>query len=528
MRYAPEPKKSPTTMRDYHKIFLTLIPILIGSGVQPAAAQNIPGDFWPARHLAVLHDFGYYWSVNTTFKPYRWERLWQKVQNDGVAPNEGLGWIIEDMVEETEASGLLATTTEDTLNLRWWNGGLLQQPAGSSQPFSKFAASPYSYLTLWFRQKLSVQVYLRATSDPESLPHFTGRPRDIRRFGLNSAEFDHATIGYHNSWLVAQFGRGRQSWGPLEENNLVLSGNSPAFDHLLLEGRYKRLKLRFFYGFLESRSDEGDNINRYVVGHGFEYSNRRNLIIGLSELVIFSGVDRPLDIAFLNPFLPEAAVELNDRTNKDRGTQSSNAVWSLMLDWMPWAGLRFSGNFTIDEFQFDFADRREGRPDALAYQTRLAYSRTFGRTAATFSADYTRVGTFTLRHENGDNNFVSRNSRLGTDIGSDADRWRLGVRLLFPQRIIASAAFGYQREGERSLLSDVYQPYTAEEFRSGPFPSGVVERTRFLDLKLTYSPQRNVDFILRGRFSNSSGRFDASEKFLVFSLNAYLPWWFGF
>ncbi|MFQ6112868.1 MAG: capsule assembly Wzi family protein [bacterium] len=512
-----------TTRR--HLIALVLVLSSFGA-FQKVSAQDLLTDFWPARNLAILHDFGHFWSVNSTFKPYRWERLWGAEQHNGIAHESGLGWILTDLLDETTWPMGLAPGASDSLQVRVWTGALLQQPFGLDKPFPEFAGAPYINFTLWFRQRLSVELYLRATSEPLSLPHFTGKPRKVRRFGLNSAEFDHAVVSYHNSWLIAQFGRGRQVWGPVESNNLALSTNSAAYDQLLLEGRYKRFKVRFFYGFLESISLEG-NINRYLVGHGLEYSNRRNLILGASEIIILSGEDRPLDISYLNPLLPVLEVELNGRTNKDRGTASSNAVWSLMFDWLPLHGVRLSGNFTVDEFQFDKKDREEGRPDAVAYQFRGAYSRNLGSMDATFSVDYTRVGTFTFRHESGTNNFVSRNLPLGSEIGSDADRWRLGLRLLFPWRVIFSTAFGMQRVGERNLLSNSYASYTAEEFHQGPFPSGEVQKFKFLEWHLSYNPKRNIELVVSGRFSGATRSSNESQRYVILSVNAYLPWRFG-
>jgi len=139
--------------------------------------------------------------------------------------------------------------------------------------------------------------------------------------------------------------------------------------------------------------------------------------------------------------------------------------------------------------------------------------------------DYTKVGTFTLRHGVGMNNFVSRELPLGTNIGSDSDLLRLGSRFLFPARIVFTTSVGYKREGENSLLKDFYEPN--ESLKQKKFPSGIVQRTRFLDWRLTYSPLRNIELMASGRFSNSSGRLEAEQNYVIFSLNGYLPWRFG-
>jgi len=492
--------------------------------VQQPFCQDFQAGFWPAEHIAILHDFGYIWSENTIFKPYRWERIWSQFSNDGAVPNSGLQWIAHDLVKETQGNQLFIAGTKDTLNFIWWNGVQMNQSVGPGKPFSSFAVAPFSKLTFWFRQRLNVQLFLRATNEPASLPGFTGHARDIRRFGLNAAEFDHAAVSYHNGWLLVQFARGRQIWGSTESETMILTTTSPAYDHFMLEGRYKRLKLRFFNGFLESITDEV-NINRYLVGHGIEYSNHRNLLIVLSELIVYSGENRPFDISFLNPLAFALEVEQNNRTNKDVGSGSSNSLWSAHVDWMPLRGLRLSGDLTIDEFQFDRADRQQGRPDATAYSVRASYSKILGRIPVTVFSQYTRIGSLTFRHDLGANNFVSRNLPLGSDIGSDADRWQFGTQLVFPIRFIISVKYGFSREGDRSLLLDKYA--SIERFTSFPFPSGQVQKTRFLDWRIAYRPFRNFEVLASGRFSRGTGRFDENKQYLMFSLNAYLPWSFG-
>ncbi len=496
--------------------------------LQPVAlAQDIPTEFWPALHLGILHDFGHEWGTNSVFKPFRWERLWGSASDGARLSERPLSWLWDDLVRETESSGLLVPIVKDTLNVRWWNGATLQRPVGTGEPFSGLSTATYTNFNIWFRQKLNVQFYLRATNEPGSLPHFTGRPRDISRLGFNSAEIDLASISYANHWMTVQFGRGRQIWGALEGDNLALGSGSASYEQLMFEGRYKRFRGRFFYAFLESTLLNTDNINRYLVGHGLEYSNQKNLVVGLTEIITFSGVNRPLDPAFLNPLLPQVVTEQNERTNQQRLSNSANAVWTLSVDWMPLPGFRFSGNFTVDEFQLDSGDRDQGRPDATAVQIRTAYSRSVGLVGATASFDYTRIGTFTFSHGTGQNNFVSRDRPLGAEIGSDADQWRFGLRVVLPQRVIASVGFGGLRAGERSLLLSPYRGFIAEEFRSAPFPSDAVQNTDFFDWMVRYSPIRNVDLAASGRFSSSEGRFEAEQSYVIFSINAYLPWWFG-
>ena len=57
------------------------------------------------------------------------------------------------------------------------------------------------------------------------------------------------------------------------------------------------------------------NINRYITARGFEWTNKKSLIIGFSETVIYSGENRSFDIGYLNPISSHLEIELNNRLN---------------------------------------------------------------------------------------------------------------------------------------------------------------------------------------------------------------------
>ena len=45
-----------------------------------------------------------------------------------------------------------------------------------------------------------------------------------------------------------------------------------SYDYFLLGSDYGNLRVRYFYGFLESNLNQ---INRYITGKGIEYSNKK-------------------------------------------------------------------------------------------------------------------------------------------------------------------------------------------------------------------------------------------------------------
>ena len=103
------------------KTTLYLAPFLFFSVfIKPLAAQDIPHDFWPTRNLAIFHDFGYIWSENSVFKPYRWDRIRQSFPKKEWSP-KSFGWLLEDLQEEI-AQPALPTPNLDSLQAKWWNG----------------------------------------------------------------------------------------------------------------------------------------------------------------------------------------------------------------------------------------------------------------------------------------------------------------------------------------------------------------------------------------------------------------------
>jgi hypothetical protein len=157
-----------------------------------------------------------------------------------------------------------------------------------------------------------------------------------------------------------------------------------------------------------------------------------------------------------------------------------------------------------------------------AYQTRVAYSSELMSCFTTFDFQYTYVSTYALRHERGENNFVSMGFPLGTDIGSDGDQWQLGWRLVTPLRMITDFHIGQKRNGMNNLLNNLYEPYGENE--SSPFPSGNVEVTEFIKWSLTWSIKNNIN--LKVRAQNSDSNLIGNQDYIILSLDIFLPTYF--
>ena len=153
--------------------------------------------------------------------------------------------------------------------------------------------------TIFFDDKLYCFLNARIVSNPYLFPNFSGISRDIKRYGFNSGETDLAGIGYQNGDYIIQIGRGRQSWGAGNDIQLALSESSAPYDYFMYQVNKKKINARYFHGYLE----RVEGFNRYINGRGIEFSDNNGLTVGFSEIVVYSGLNRSVDISYLILFL---------------------------------------------------------------------------------------------------------------------------------------------------------------------------------------------------------------------------------
>ncbi len=488
-----------------------------------ATAQQLPQDFGFSSQTDYLLDAGYTWPQQTLQHPISsGVTSWQDDQTATV-------WLLRRFSRWRSQAQEMMERSRTGIGMHALPAIGIANEAGDAKRFSETALQTHMLIQFRIHEIVYGGIYSRATNQGGSLPHYTGVPRDRSRFGLDTGEFDQAYIGIEGDWYRVELGRNRQIWGPLATDNLVLSANQPAYERLAVDLSFGRWKARFFYGFLEAlEADTVQGVNqRYISGRMLEYSNRRNFVVGLGEVSIMSGIDRPWDPAYLNPIALHLEVDQNNRSNASTANDN-NAVWFAHLDWYLFQQLRLSGTILMDEFQLDEEDREQGRPDNLAYLGRLAWSPRMLRSTwvtSTLFTEYVRINTFTLQHFVPANNFVSRNRLLFHPIGNDADRLEVGGRLIFGWNMLLEAACGMQQRGGNSLLVNPYDGFQGE-FLDGPFPSSPALENTYLRLKLHTEPITGLQLEWNGKIDLDTSTELPMERHEIV-VRYYLPMVFG-
>ncbi len=364
----------------------------------------------------------------------------------------------------------------------------------------------YGFGQFFYKNNFYGYLYPRIVNDVNFLIGYSGIPRDIKRGGFSSGETDLSGIGYQNNWFFFQIGRGRENWGSGNGIELALTNNSPSYDYLAIGSNYGKLNVKYFHGFLENYN----GYNRYIIGRGIEWLNKKNLLIGISEIIIYSGINRSIDLGYLNPLGSHLETELNNRLNIT-GTESANAVWQIALDYLFNNKIRFSSNFLIDEFVLDKIEKDKGKEHGKAFSSKIVYSPIYqnGHLLNIFIS-FIHVGTPTFRHSMGMNNFIQRNKPLGWGLGSDSDEIIIGLNYLKNNDFLVEFNLGKRRSGIENILERAYEPFS--DYLYGTFPSGETNEITFIGLKYNYFISNKISFFGEFNCNMSKGEKEYSFK----------------
>lgn len=296
-------------------------------------------------------------------------------------------------------------------------------------------------------------------------------------------------LGLQNDWVNLQIGRGKESWGSGENIHLALNDKSSSYDYFKLSSNYGNLRVSYVHGFLEKYKN---SINRFINARGIEWTNRSWLILGLSETIIYSGMNRPLDIGYLNPISSHLEVEMNDRLNIS-GTSSANAVWQVHMDILFKKKSRISINYLYDELVID-PEIEIGKENGRALSARYSFCKSLNnQNLINFFFSYVNVGTPTFRHGEGTNNFVHMNIPLGWNGGSDSESFEIGFNYFDKNRILLEIGFNNIKSGEDNISQRPYEPY--RDYLKGKFPSGEVTNSNRIELNLIFKTKLNLDML---------------------------------
>jgi hypothetical protein len=299
--------------------------------------------------------------------------------------------------------------------------------------------------------------------------------RRVRSFkGLTSLyERSYIILGWDR--IHVYYGRDYTDWGPSQWGNLITPGFGVSLDKLGWRAQLKWFRLSMFNSQLSPVS------RRRMAGHRLEMRFAR-VTIGLNETVVYARKD--WDPIYFFPLASFYANQYAERDNDD------NIYWSADLKVSFLNALTLYGSFLVDDFQFE----RDGEnPDKYAFDIggRLALSTPV---ATTWRAQYRWVDIYTYSHfdslgvyVSGEGELENGDRMLGGQPGADSESWRVEGAFYPHETVIATGAVFSNRLGEGNDLRAHEDGAPVDP----PHPSGVVQRTRGVSLKLRWELKSN-------------------------------------
>ena len=283
-------------------------------------------------------------------------------------------------------------------------------------------------------------------------------------------DFDqsHGGISLLSSNFKVVFGKFKTSLGPSSRSNLTVSNNSPPFEQMFLNYKYKNITLTYLFGKLDSNIpiiyNDMDSLHvdqwewnpiqsntsnlpeysRYIASHRIDINIYENLRIGFFEQVIFGGRDIPL--SYLVPVLPfwSSQHEGGDLDNIMMGFDidyifSSNRIYfSLLLDeWAPYS--------TFDE------DERNW----FAYQFGYSrYIKLFNRDCI-IKAEYTRIDPRAYNHRFIINEPTHHGYNIGYWSGRNSDDLSFNFLTILNNKSFAKISYEFTRFSSATPNEDI-------------------------------------------------------------------------
>ncbi len=191
-------------------------------------------------------------------------------------------------------------------------------------------------------------------SDGVGYPWYYGTAHNARIVG----QFDHAYALFNAGYFKFLFGRNRMNWGPSPRGSLFLDDGSPPLDMVSVDFDLKPFRMSWFTARLDDYvdPDSGFSNNRYLSGHRLTLKSGHNLELSISEIVLYGGHNRLLELYYSIPvllFYWEAQNRIID----------DNVIWALDGSYVINRLGRIYMQFVADDIQY-----KSRGPQKFAFQ----------------------------------------------------------------------------------------------------------------------------------------------------------------
>jgi len=336
---------------------------------------------------------------------------------------------------------------------------------------------PLSVIDFWFSTELGAWSLLiePVLVNKKHGEDFLGE--SYERAGL-TARYENALLRYRQGNNILSFGRAPVRLGQSFNSSIILSGESPPFDHASAFIDFNLFKIFLFTGQLHSGLNDFGRFKRYIAGKRLIFkSESGRTMFSTGDLIMYTGINRSIELHYLNPFIPYFFADLEKEIERypPGGVDNDNTM--IFFDGRHVLSTQQSLYFEllVDDFQIDIKNR-DSIVDALGVKLGMDGNISVGTTTLGYEAEYTRISGYTYITRGWFTNWEDRDIPLGYKYGPDCQSFFLMVDYWHNDSFLLSLSSEYVQKGGLSFNS-TYDPYDKV---GNPFPTRPVEYSFYL------------------------------------------------
>lgn len=318
-----------------------------------------------------------------------------------------------------------------------------------------------------------------------------------KRWGGAAGYAEMAVLSYHHKGLAIDVGRRRSRWGiAADGQTLMHSAAAMPLDGLFIEFRPdSHFALISTAAYLSPLADSlsglpvGQTENRYYSAHALCISPFDWWDIVLKESVIYGGVGRRPEAAYIIPFLWFHAEQLNAGTDDNT---------FLGFETVIRARDRFAGylEMLLDDIQIESKTEGDNEPAEFGLIAGFDIF-DFPLKTGDCELEYVRIASRTYNQLLPRNVYINQGYPIGQPFGPDHQSLSLSYTYHFSTELSGRIGFYGQDRGQERLGDPWSAPWLDEPAYHENFPSGVVERRRGITGHLFF----NKNGFLQGKLS---------------------------
>ena len=467
------------------------------------AGETLPAGHWAYEMLDHLRTTGCLRELPMTLRPLSRQDVAIAVKKAGKELQSGtiqldaaerwmLGQLIDEFLPEQQ---VIKTNSDDFTHLSMWMDAIGRSMNGETEfvPVLKglAAISPFRSVIIGVSGKFD-----RSLLNDPSYYGYTWR-------GL-AVYTEQAWLRWQYKALSVVVGRDYAWWGPGKSGQLLLSNVSRPMDQMGFAIRYGRVTFSYLGARLEpfeldktlADSFRAGYAKRYLSAHRMDIAVHDNLTVGLSEVLLYGGVDEGMELQYHNPFLYYHAELLN------RGGSDGNGILGLDVNWYPAAHWQVYGEVIIDDVQVERTGKGDLEP--AEYGLLLGGQRTnpFGFNGTRLMFEYVRIANRTYNSPHPWERYLHRKLPLGYRLGNDLDVWNLHWQQWLRSGWRFDVELAVVRKGEGRIKATWETPWMNMpdgQVYSEPFPTGIVERRIFYRAGVRYHVDHALFLEVQGR-----------------------------